>query len=337
MTTHMLTPGPDNAITDVPGIFVGSAADAQLKSGVSVVTSDTPFTAGVHVMGGAPGTRETDLLAADKFVSQIDALVLSGGSAFGLDAASGVADALRAAGRGFQVGTQNVPIVPAAILFDLLNGGDKGWNHNPYHGLGRAAFEAAGAPVLCGTYGAGYGALAGDVKGGLGTASFRLPSGHHVGALVAVNSVGSPLIPDTNQFWAAPFEVGAEFGGLGLPDQFAADRLPVLKKLIDPDTPSHTTIAIIATDASLSKAEATRMAIAAHDGIGRALVPAHTPFDGDLVFSAATARHKAALSPLDILTLGHVGSLCLARAIARAVYAATPEEGDLFACWSQRI
>lgn len=337
MNAQTLTPGQENAITDVPGISVGSAADAQLKSGVTVVTSDAPFTAGVHVMGGAPGTRETDLLAADKLVSQIDALVLSGGSAFGLDAASGVADALRGAGRGFQVGTQHVPIVPAAILFDLLNGGDKDWDKNPYHELGRAAFQAAGGPVLCGTYGAGYGALAGDVKGGLGTASFRLPSGHHVGALVAVNSVGSPLIPQSRHFWSAPFEVGAEFGGLGLPAKFEPETMPALQKLVDPDTPTHTTIAIIATDACLTKAEATRLAIAAHDGIGRALLPAHTPFDGDLVFTAATARHKEALSPQDLLTLGHAGSLCLSRAIARAVYAATPEAGDLFPCWSQDI
>ncbi len=166
-----MTPGPRNLITDVAGLRVGNAADPVLKSGVTVLTADQPFVASVHVMGGAPGTRETDLLAPDKSVQAVDALVLSGGSAYGLDACSGVVEGLRAAGRGFRVGPAVVPIVPGAIVFDLLNGGDKGWTVNPYAELGRRALEGAAADFALGTAGAGTGALAAMQKGGLGSAS----------------------------------------------------------------------------------------------------------------------------------------------------------------------
>ncbi|MEC8573624.1 MAG: P1 family peptidase, partial [Pseudomonadota bacterium] len=186
-----MKPGPLNLITDVPGLKVGNAQDRKLKSGTTVLTANQPFTAGVHVMGGAPGTRETDLLAPDKSVAQIDALVLSGGSAFGLDACSGVVAGLRDDGRGFAVGPARVPIVPGAILFDLLNGGDKSWQHNPYAALGRAAYDAAAVEFDLGSVGAGAGALASRVKGGLGSASFVLPGGVTVGALVAANPLGS--------------------------------------------------------------------------------------------------------------------------------------------------
>jgi L-aminopeptidase/D-esterase-like protein len=176
-----MRPGPCNLITDIAGLRVGHAQDATLRSGCTVLTADRPFTAAVHVMGGAPGTRETDLLAPDKLVQEVDALVLSGGSAFGLDACSGVADGLRAMGRGFAVGKQRVPIVPGAILFDLLNGGEKAWSRNPYYDLGRHALTQASTDFEIGTAGAGYGAMTGYWKGGLGSASIILPSGIAVG------------------------------------------------------------------------------------------------------------------------------------------------------------
>ncbi|MGB3317361.1 MAG: P1 family peptidase, partial [Albidovulum sp.] len=274
-----MRPGKRNLITDVAGLRVGNASDHRLRSGATVLLGECPFVAGVHVMGAAPGTRETDLLAPDKLVAEVDALVLSGGSAFGLDACSGVSDGLRATGRGFAVGDQRVPIVPGAILFDLLNGGDKSWAENPYHALGRAAFDAAGVEFDLGTAGAGTGATTHDLKGGLGSASAVLESGITVGALVAVNAIGSVTAGGGPQFWAAPWEIGGEFGGLGPVARFDPADEPVLSK----QQGEATTIAIVATDARLDKAQATRMAIAAHDGLARAIVPAHTPFDGDLV------------------------------------------------------
>ncbi len=212
-----MRPGKRNLITDVAGLRVGNAEDAHVRTGATVLVGERPFTAAVHVMGGAPGTRETDLLAPDKLVQEVDALVLSGGSAFGLDAASGVADGLRAMGRGFAVGDIRVPIVPGAILFDLLNGGDKGWRDNPYKGLGAAALGAAGLEFPLGSVGAGFGATTDGLKGGLGSASVVLESGMTVGALVAVNALGSVTVGDGGHFWAAPWEMEAEFGGLGLP------------------------------------------------------------------------------------------------------------------------
>ncbi len=319
--------GPKNLITDVAGLMVGNAQDTSIKSGTTVLTADAPFTAAVHVMGGAPGTRETDLLAPDKTVEKVDALVLSGGSAFGLDAASGVADKLRADGRGFLVGDHNVPIVPAAILFDLLNGGDKGWSRSPYYELGRAALSDASEDFALGTQGAGTGATTASFKGGLGSASLITPSGHTVGALVAVNALGDAVVPDTGNFWAAPWEIGKEFGGRGCSAK--SQTTWPKTKLSD----QNTTIAIVATDADLTKAALTRFATAAHDGMARALVPSHTPMDGDLVFGVST-NAKPIQDPLaDPIYLGHTAATCLARAIARGVYAATPSDGDLLACY----
>ncbi|WP_245243176.1 P1 family peptidase [Pararhodobacter sp. SW119] len=330
MSADTIVPGPRNLITDVAGLSVGNAADARLKSGVTVLLGDAPMVAGVHVMGGAPGTRETDLLAPDKMVPAVDALVLSGGSAFGLDAAGGVVSELRTLGRGFAVGDARVPIVPAAILFDLLNGGDKAWTDTPYPALGRAAMQAADLDFALGTCGAGAGATVAGLKGGLGSASLRLPSGITVGALVAVNAVGGVTMGAGPHFWAAPFEVGAEFGGLGP----AREQLPMtpfqVKRLGE-----ATTIGIVATDATLDKAQATRFATAAHDGLARAIVPAHTPHDGDLVFGVATGLHP--LPERGALALGHAAALCTSRAIARAVYLAHPEPGDLLPCWSTRF
>lgn len=325
--------GPRNLITDVAGLRVGNADDAALKSGVTVLLADAPFAASVHVMGGAPGTRETDLLAPDKLVSGVDALVLAGGSAFGLAACDGVMAALHAAGRGFVVGPARVPIVPGAIVFDLLNGGDKGWTDNPYPALGRRAVEAARTDFAIGSAGAGLGAMTGNLKGGLGSASAVLGNGATVGALVVVNALGTATVGDGSQFWAAPWELGDEFGGLGLPPAFAAGHEPAPTKRLG----EATTIAIVATDMALDKAldkaGLHRLAIAAHDGMARALVPSHTPLDGDLVFAVSTGARPLTDPLADPFLLGHAGACVLARAIARAVHAARPAPGDLQPCW----
>ncbi|MCB1395012.1 MAG: P1 family peptidase [Rhodobacter sp.] len=323
-------PGPRNLITDIPGLTVGNAADPVLKSGVTVLLGDQPMVAGVHVMGGAPGTRETDLLAPDKMVQAVDALVLSGGSAFGLAAAQGVMDALYEMGRGFAVGPARVPIVPGAILFDLLNGGTKDWAENPYPALGRAALAGCRTDFALGTEGAGTGATVAGLKGGLGSASLVLASGVTVGALVAVNAVGSVTMGDTPHFWAAPFEIDAEFGGLG-PAPTTPPLFPApIKRLGE-----ATTIAIVATDAALTKPQATRLATAAHDGLARAIVPAHTPHDGDLVFAASTCQRP--LPDGGALELGHAAALCLSRAVARAVYLAQPTPDDWLPAWSLKF
>lgn len=329
-----MTPGPQNAITDIEGLKVGHAQDDRLKSGVTVLTANAPFTASVSVQGGAPGTRETDLLAPDKSVAQVDALVLSGGSAYGLEACAGVVAGLRAQGRGYRVGDAVIPLVPGAIIFDLLSGGDQGWTDTPYPALGRAAFEAATGSTPIGTIGAGTGAMTAMMKGGLGTASLTLDNGITVGALVAANPMGSVTTPGDKHFWAAPFEIDGEFGGLGPDPGAGLGHSLDSRKLTAMLERANTTIAIVATDATLDKAQCQRVAIAAHDGIARACVPAHSPGDGDLVFSVSTSARPMS-SPQDLTMIGHAAALCLSRAIARGVYAATPAPHDLLPTWSQ--
>lgn len=319
----MADPSPLNLITDVPGIMVGNASDPVRATGVTALVFDTATPAAVSILGGGPGTRDTSLLEPEMTVDGVDALVLSGGSAFGLDAAGGVQAVLAEKGRGFRIRDMTVPIVPQAILFDLLNGGDKHWGRKPpYFDLGAAACETAGAEFALGTAGAGYGATTSTAKGGLGSASMRTASGFTVGAIVAVNAVGSPLVGDGPHFWAAPYERGREFGGLGMPHPWPADALALRIKGAAPN--QATTIAIVATDAILGKAECKRMANAAHDGMARALRPSHTPLDGDLVFAAATGRRP--LGDLPVAALAEIAVAaadCLARAIARGVYEAT--------------
>ncbi|WP_333711892.1 P1 family peptidase [Yoonia sp.] len=334
----MPTPGPRNLITDIAGLRVGNAEDHAIKTGTTVLTADAPFTASVHVMGGAPGTKETDLLAPDKTVQEVDALVLSGGSAFGLDACSGVMDGLRAMGRGFAVGPMRVPIVPGAIIFDLINGGTKDWTENPYRALGRAALESAARDFAIGTAGAGTGALSAMQKGGLGSSSLVLEDGTTVGALVVVNSLGSVTTAGDRHFWAAPFEIGAEFGGAG-PDPTGGHTGPDPSRKsqamhLHSTEMSHTTIAIVATDAPLTKTQCHRLAVTAHDGMARAIVPAHTPLDGDLVFGVATGQGDPVSLP-QFTQIAAAASVCLARAIARGVFAATPAAGDLLATYGQ--
>ncbi|MEO9575526.1 MAG: P1 family peptidase [Tateyamaria sp.] len=327
-----MIPGPQNSISDIPGLKVGNAQDDTLKSGVTVLTGDVPFTASVSVLGGAPGTRETDLLAPDKSVAAVDALVLSGGSAYGLDACSGVVEGLRAVGRGYRVGEAIIPLVPGAIIFDLLSGGDKDWATSPYSALGRAAYEAATTSTPIGTVGAGTGAMTAMIKGGLGTASLVLDSGITVAALVAANPMGTVTTPGERHFWAAPYEIEGEFGGLGPDPNTGLGRSLASRKLTAMLERANTTIAIVATDAALDKAQCQRVAIAAHDGIARACVPAHSPGDGDLVFSVATGtKQMSAASELGVI--GHAAALCLTRAIARGVHAAVPAPNDLLPTW----
>jgi L-aminopeptidase/D-esterase-like protein len=293
--------------------------------------------AGVQVLGGAPGTRETDLLEAHNLVEKVDAIVLSGGSAFGLDAASGVQAALREKGIGFEIAGMHVPIVPGAIVFDLANGGDKGWGrYPPYRELGFEAVENTAADFALGTAGAGAGALTAGLKGGLGSASTLLPSGVTVGALAVANGVGSVTVGQSRHFWSGPWEIGDEFGGLGLPYPLPADAQDVRLKSREPRMGENTTIAVIATDAVMTKAAARRLAIAAHDGFARAIWPAHTPIDGDLVFALATGRSGRTLDLDEAIDLYAAAGATMARAIARGVHAATRFPGDVLPVWSGR-
>ena len=330
--------GPRNLITDLAGLRVGNAADEKLKSGVTALVCDEPCIAAVQVLGGAPGTRETDLLEPHNSVEAINAIVLSGGSAFGLDAASGAQAALREMGVGFEMRGFRIPIVPAAIVFDLHNGGDLDWGrYPPYREFGYEAVRAASDTFSIGTAGGGTGALVSGLKGGLGSASTVLENGITLGALAVVNAVGSVTVGRSRHFWAAPWEVGEEFGGLGLPSPLPADTQDVRPKFRDEPRPGeNTTIAVIATDAVMTKASAKRLAIAAHDGFARAIWPAHTPFDGDLVFALVTGRSGKTVLLDHAIDLFAAASATMARAIARGVYSATAAPNDLFPVWSSR-
>ncbi len=328
--------GKRNLITDVGGLLVGNASNDALKSGVTAIICEEPAVAAVQVLGGSPGSRETDLLEAHNVVETVNAVVLAGGSAFGLDAASGVQAALREQNIGIQVGPHRIPIVPAAILFDLLNGGDKDWGrYPPYRELGFKAVQNAKRDFAIGTHGAGTGALVASLKGGLGSASSELGKGYTVGALAAVNAMGTTTLSGGRHFWAAPFEIGAEFGGLGYPAPFPPEATEVKIKFADLDRgKSNTTIAVIATDACLTKAEAKRLAIAAHDGFAHAIWPTHTPFDGDLVFALATGTSGITPDLSDAVELYAAAGATMARAIARGVYSATPADGDVMPVWA---
>ena len=292
--------------------------------------------------GGAPGTRETDLLAPDKLVDAIDAIVLSGGSAFGLDASGGVMDELHRAGRGYEVGNVRVPLVSSAIIFDLLNGGDKNWPANPYIDLGREAYRDAiqngtdkfPGHFLLGTVGAGVGATTADLKGGLGSASIVMPDGVTVGALVVVNARGSVVTGNSGHFWAAPFEKDNEFGNRG----FCAETIEhaLTDTGLSDDSGANTTIAIVATDTALCTNQLKRLATVSHDGLARAIVPAHTLFDGDLIFSVSTGAAEPC-EPAAEAALGHAAAICLSRAIARGVYEAISTETDLLPCWQDKF
>jgi len=325
-----------NLITDVPGLKVGHASDVRLGSGVTAIVFDEPAVGSVDVRGGGPGTRETALLDPAQTVAGVHAIALSGGSAFGLDAASGVQAWLKEQNRGFPVRTARVPIVPAAILFDLLNGGDKDWGRfPPYRELGYAATAAAGLDFALGTVGAGTGAITVNCKGGIGSASAQTAGGHIVGAIAATNATGSVLIGDGPWFWAAPYERDGEFGGRGLPPSFTAAAFEVRTK---GGAHEATTLVAVATDAILTKAQAKRLAVMAQAGMARAIYPVHTPLDGDVVFALSTGRRPLSDPLLALTEVGAVAANVVARAIARGVYAAAalPFPGAL-PSWKDRF
>ncbi len=312
-----------NIITDVPGLKVGNAEDRRAFTGVTVVLPEAPCTAAIDIRGGGPGTRDSGALGLAGTVEQIHAIVLSGGSGFGLAAATGVQSWLARRNIGFEIGAARVPIVPQAVLFDLLNGGEKSWKDNPpYETLGREACEsAARGPFTLGSAGAGFGATTATLRGGLGSASEAIEGGLVVGALVAVNAVGTATVGDTPHFWAAPFEREHEFGGHGLPSPMPADAQTLRLKGAPAE---NTTLAVVATNARLDKRAAHRLAVMAQTGLARAIYPVHTPLDGDTVFAMSTGEIALSDPVNDLARLGAVAGNTMARAVARGVYEAAP-------------
>ncbi len=328
----MFRPGPRNLITDVRGLGVGHATDEAARTGVTALLCGAGWIAGVDVRGGGPGVRETEALAPENLVGRAHAILLSGGSVFGLAAADGAASALSTRGIGLRLKPDSpaIPIVPCAVLHDLGNGGDKRWGATPpYRHLGIRALEAAGPEFALGSIGAGRGAMAGLIKGGLGSSSLDLGDGLMVGALVAVNSVGSVLMPDGKTYWAWAFEIDGEFAGAAPPGAMDASdpapdesRLQALGRL---QAGANTTLGVVACNADLSTAECKRIAMMAHDGIARAIRPAHTPFDGDAVFAVASgeaALGSASSRPAHVGRIGSAAADCLSRAVGRAVHCA---------------
>ena len=326
-------PGPRNLITDVAGLTVGQAEDPKARTGVTVILPEGRATCSVDVRGGGPGTRETDALNSWNLVHSVDAVVLSGGSVYGLAAADGVAAWLGAHDRGYGLsqaaGVPKSPVIPAAILYDLANHGDKKWGVNPpYRDLGLRAVESAGVNFKLGTAGAGYGAEAGALKGGTGSASYVSQDGITVGAIVAVNCLGSVVAPGGKNFWAGPFEIGNEFGGLGASAKRAVGEDWGETKA-NPAARANTTIACIATDVDLDIDQMKRVTMMAQDGLARAIRPIHSPFDGDVVFGLSTAKQKIKGSSADfaVARIGSMAADVLARAVARGVYEATLPPG----------
>jgi D-aminopeptidase len=328
-----------NLLTDVPGVTVGHAQDEKIGSGTTAILFDRPVIAAMDVRGGGPGVRDAVLLDLVNTVETIDGFALSGGSAHGLEAGGGVQAWLTERGRGFRLREALVPLVTGAIIFDMLNGGDKKWGRfPPFRDLGYAAADAANDSFALGSVGAGLGATTATLKGGLGSASAKTAGGATVGALAVVNAVGSTLVGDGPHFWAAPFETGNEFGGRGLPAKFTPNMLKVrLKGGAAAAAGANTTIAVVVTDAKLDKAQTKRLAIIAQTGFARAIYPVHAPLDGDVVFAAATGA-KAVDAGAGLTELGAVAANVMARAIARGVYEATalPFPGALPA-WKDRF
>lgn len=284
--------GSNDDFSDIPGLAIGHAEDENIRTGVTVILPDTPCTMAVDVRGGGPGTRELEALDPSCVVQDFHGLVLSGGSVFGLEAASAVVAWLSARGRGLALNPLYVPVVPSAILYDLSNGGDKNWGEDPpYRRLARAACEMAQYATAQGPVGAGFGATSGSRRGGIGSASLIAPDGMRVAALIAVNSYGEVMEGE------APFEI------------------PLPKA---PIAGLNTTIGVVATDARLTKGQAKRLAMMAQDGLARSIRPIHTLFDGDTIFAMAT-NEKDEPSPLDLSVLGTLAADCVAKAVRRAV------------------
>jgi L-aminopeptidase/D-esterase-like protein len=325
----MFRPAARNLITDVAGLTVGHATDDRVRSGVTAILCGAAWPAAVDVRGGGPGTRETEALSPENLVGRAHAVVLAGGSVFGLGAADGIAAGLSVKGIGLQLrpGSPFIPIVPAAVLHDLGNGGDKSWGLSPpYHDLGLRALESAGVDFALGSVGAGRGAMAGLIKGGVGSASLDLHDGLIVGALVALNSIGSALMPDGKTYWAWPFELEREFGGGPPPHAMdVSDPVPDASRLMAVgrlQAGANTTLGVIACNADLTTVECKRVAMMAQDGIARAVRPAHTPFDGDTIFALASGAMQlsAEQRAAQIGRIGSAAADCVARAIARAVH-----------------
>ena len=320
--------GKSNGLTDVAGLWLGHHTDLKAASGTSVIVCPDGAIAGVDVRGAAPGTRETDLLAPENLVEQVQAVCLSGGSVYGLSAADGVVRQLASQSIGFALDDKHVaPIVPAAVLYDLGRGTDfippvdATW--------GATACNAAGPlEVSMGCVGAGTGAMSGGIKGGLGTASEVLESGVTVAALAAVNSLGSTIDPQRGTFWEARLEIGEEFTGL-------RHGGVVLPPPPGGEPGKNTTLAVVATDATLTPTQAKRIAMMAHDGMARAIRPAHTMFDGDIAFCLATGKLPlpempgffAAPAAQAVNLLGHAAADCLSRAIIHGILAAHSVHG----------
>lgn len=339
MTLDIQT-GRRNLITDVTGLLVGNAMDRGVLTGVTVVIPENKMIAAADVRGGAPGTRDIALLEPECLIEEVHALVIAGGSVFGLDAASAVTAGLAQQGTGFRFGPQHrsCPIVPSAILFDLMNGGDKDWGGDPpYRRLGLVALGAAGKEFELGLAGAGAGAIAGAVKGGLGSAS-AVWQGMTVGALVAINSVGSCFNPVSGLAWSVDYAVGDEMGPkeplMSVPPQLSESKLDRIASTAQPG--ANTTLAIVATDARLSKSEAKRIAIMAADGLAIAIRPLHTPFDGDTVFAAATGCFELdGPRALMVARLGEIAAITLARAVGRALWEA--QSAGNSRCWRDLV
>ena len=327
----MFRPGASNLITDITGLTAGHATDESACSGATVLICDEGWTAGVDVRGGGPGTRETDALAPENLVGLVHAIVFAGGSVFGLAAADGVTALLSTKDIGLHLrpNTPAIPIVPAAVLHDLSNDGAKDWGVSPpYRELGIEAARVAGVEFALGAIGAGRGAMAGLIKGGIGSCSIEIGDGLIVGALVALNSVGSVLMPDGRTYWAWALELNDEFGGNGPPlrPMDAGDpapdesRLRVIGRL---QAGVNTTLGVVASNADLTVSECKRVAMMAQDGIARAVRPAHTPFDGDTIFAVASSEHRldqSAMRAAQIARIGSAAADCMARAICRAVH-----------------
>ncbi len=336
-------PGPRNLITDVDGIHIGQAEDEKRITGTTVVLCDAPSIAAMDQRGGAPGTREGSLLNPACLVEKVDAIVLSGGSAFGLAAADGAMRALHDLGRGLDVGTFRVPIIPAAILFDLPRGEDRRGGLEPdYRALAVKATHNTTKSFMQGNFGAGMGAVAGEVKGGIGSASAVTDDGLQIGCIIAVNSFGSPLTPDGQTLLAAPWEQQwqgkGEMGDLPLPMQ-KYDLTPHMPKL--PRAAGNTTIGVVATNAALTKPQATRMAIMAQDGMARAIRPCSTLFDGDTLFTVATGTAQTdQWQDIDAVKLSAIGAIaadCVSRAIGNAIiHAASIDTVPNFHDWRKR-
>lgn len=301
--------------TCLNGLALGHAQDHAAATGATALVFSQPAVASICVLGGAPGGRDTGLLEPDMTVERVDALILSGGSAFGLDAAGGAMRALAAQGRGLAVGAVRVPIVPQAIVFDLLNGGDK--TRVDYAKLGREAVLGAGTEIPLGSTGAGLGATTATLKGGFGAAQARTRRGLRVQAFVVVNAIGTACLPD-GSFWAAPFEHTREFGGRPLPTPLPSGALSL--RIKGHAAEPATTIGAVVTDAILTKPQAKRLAIMAQDGLARALRPAHAPMDGDTLFAASTGTIPLADPLLELTEIGMLAGDCIARAIALGVF-----------------